>query len=1248
MVHKIGRPGYVSGPGRPNYWNVSFTYKNIQSHNLFIPQRGIQKSFRMNKNDNNALCGALAELSRINVGTFVSFPRQNSNLCFSVKELSGQTVKLQLNCIENKARFMLHARFVETGMVLAEKFKKDGLKVAIKHSDSKRWKTVDLAEVSDILDCVIDTGDKYRLKVTGGSEEARQAAMLDLWLAIKAEEEIDMEVEAAKGHALLAKQAVIYEPNYAAIEDKGEFEGSIYTSGLSHFYAGKMESYAGKLVIWNFYKSFGKIRGLFSATLNIPATKINAIFDYLIANYERRMKIEKNERKKADWYKFVKIFQETRNDLLCEIGDKKEISLDTLDKFLSKLVESKTGRNNRDKENYEMVINYMVKGILDEEMENKMPDMNEPVILCAPSLSMMEADEMPDNVICFLATELRDGSHPYEILNSKGIKTFSVVQAKLDQAYASEKQTVAGLINLDDEKSKCTGQPCSIVVGNQRLWLNVGVPDNMHQNDIRLQNLAEEEDIRALAFNWLPKRKIGGKKDVKIQATIRGYTENMKNEFQQRLPDGIGLYTTENSHIKADKILSEEEMLNDLNNICELSKRVTMRLEDVSSKEAKIRRDEKPLPEIENKDNLSGAAFLLCEEGKERLLKPRLKAALEAHLKWQKEGREIRIMVPYVVNSDQIEQIRAILQECKDEVIKRHIKPDMPQREVELIRESLRIPLGAMLETKEIFTENAKNGGLNCENIARKSDFGSIGLNDLRYSFGEKEGEDVADASVFDPKVIKAINEAVKQHSKFSTSLSVCGKINGNREFLLLNVLGIEDFSVIFDDIRPFSESVRLFRQDELDAMKEKILKASTREEVENIIDAGQKHINERLKDQTINTAGTTGNILRSEAEEARLGRLRSAKIQALARIFNIIKDKETNKEERIISVLVEELRKDELLDIPQPKDITKWLSNELLIISFLDEWLIRNAIGVKCRCTPYIFHRSDDGEVWARAISRGGATGSMSRYYIEDGGIPIIDGKPVHMVNMNYFNEKDKESADKLCELKSTKVQDRFEVTVKVEGQPEENIQLLARRENGHTHYYRKLAAEKLLVARILDGEQTPPSDPSITYYKQEKVSSVFIYDRMRLSELKNIHVKDLKTSIDRDRKNMYYQPEKLEEINPYNINQVLFIKMRALNGKQSYVIVVDNWRDNRSGYQPLLEDESHFKRITQFLGIEADEDEVLMNMILENRKLHSDNEKLSESEKKAVEKRRNLIMLQRKMLKLRKANGQTGPANQ
>jgi len=417
---------------------------------------------------------------------------------------------------------------------------------------------------------------------------------------------------------------------------------------------------------------------------------------------------------------------------------------------------------------------------------------------------------------------------------------------------------------------------------------------------------------------------------------------------------------------------------------------------------------------------------------------------------------------------------------------------------------------------------------------------------------------------------------------------------------------------------------------------------------VENIIDAGQKHINERLKDQTINTAGTTGNILRSEAEEARLGRLRSAKIQALARTFNIIKDKETNKEERIISVLVEELRKDELLDIPQPKDITKWLSNELLIISFLDEWLIRNAIGVKCRCTPYIFHRSDDGEVWARAISRGGATGSMSRYYIEDGGIPIIDGKPVHMVNMNYFNEKDKESADKLCELKSTKVQDRFEVTVKVEGQPEENIQLLARRENGHTHYYRKLAAEKLLVARILDGEQTPPSDPSITYYKQEKVSSVFIYDRMRLSELKNIHVKDLKTSIDRDRKNMYYQPEKLEEINPYNINQVLFIKMRALNGKQSYVIVVDNWRDNRSGYQPLLEDESHFKRITQFLGIEADEDEVLMNMILENRKLHSDNEKLSESEKKAVEKRRNLIMLQRKMLKLRKANGQTGPANQ
>jgi hypothetical protein len=365
-----------------------------------------------------------------------------------------------------------------------------------------------------------------------------------------------------------------------------------------------------------------------------------------------------------------------------------------------------------------------------------------------------------------------------------------------------------------------------------------------------------------------------------------------------------------------------------------------------------------------------------------------------------------------------------------------------------------------------------------------------------------------------------------------------------------------------------------------------------------------------------------------------------------MAKIFNIIKDKEANKEERILSVLMDNLPKDEFLEIPKPNDVTNWLSNEMLIIAFLDEWVIRNAIGVKCRCTPYIFHRSEDGELWARAIPRRGVTGYMSRYYFKDEGWTKVESEDLHMIKVNYFNNKDKETRSTLCVLKPVKgYTDRFEVTVKVEGEPEENIQLIARKENGQTQYYRKLAAEKLLVARILNGEQAVPSDPSIIKSQHEKVSSVFILDRMGLSELKDIHVKDLKTSIDRDRKNMFYQPEKAEEVDPYNINQALFIKMRALNGSQSYVIAVDNWVENKSGYQPLLEDKAHLDRITQFLGIEADEDEVLSNMILDNSKLEQENAKLNEQAKIAHDKRKNLIMMQRKMLRLKKAKNQPNP---
>ena len=1201
--------------------NIMFSYKGITNHNLFMPNRGIQKSFSVSSRIQKALHESLVSINNITVGAVVSYKDQGSALYFNVAEIDGSNAKLQLNYIQHEARSKMSVRWAETMKELSGRFNKAGLKVGIKMGNEATWRQIDIGTALTFTELAIDTGNTYRIKVTGGGVGDRQKALLDLWLAIKAEEDLDMEMEFAKKFkAGEINPPPIYEPNFREILPQDKFSGLVLDCPLSHLDASKTESYHGRLVIWDFYKTFEKARG--ALTPDVSIEKINDIFKYLIVNYGKRSADKTNEIKDAavNYGKrsadktieikdaAVEIFADMQRTLMGEIGDKSEVSVEFLERFFAKIINMFHGRN---KENIEMVVNYFVKGIIGEEdMENAIPNSYEPIILCTPSLTMAEAMNLPANVVCVLASDMREDSHPYQILNGKDITTFAVTGK------------IAEFINSGSEKFANNYQPVSVVVGGRTLWLDVGLPENLHRENMRAQAYFKTEETRSLAFNGLERRIIDGS-EILLQAMVRGDINLLKEEFKLRAPDGIGLFTTETSHIRKKALLTEKEMVEEVNELCEISKRITIRLEDESpmkitpekgtgdaatdtgetasiQEEGESRRDNKRMPGIENQGNLSGAAFLLSEEGQKKLLRPRFEATLTAYLKKKPEGNDIKIMVPFVTDSGQLERIRGVLQECKEQILAEHGKTGKTSRELDLMRDSLRIPLGAMMETKEIFTEGAKEGAYNCENIARRSDFGSIGLNDLRFSFKK--------TTILDPEIVKAISEAVRQFSALSKHLSVCGRIYSNKEFLLLNVLGIRDFSVYLNQIQGFSEAVRLLKQEELDSLKEKILKASTSEEIEKILDEGQKHIIERLRNQAINAA-TTGNDLRKKAEEARLGSIRETKIKVMDTIFHIIRDDKSDKEQRILKVMADELNnkelKDELLEMPKLEDITKWLADEMLVISFLDEWVIRIAMGVKCRCTPYVFCRSDDGELWARAIPRGGDTGSKSRYYIENMAkieVESVKNGKEKLVIVNYFSGKQKEIAQTTSFAKPLNdAGDRFEVKIKEAGEPEETIQFLLKKENGQDVYYRKLTAEKLFAAKVLDGDIPMPHDPSIHKEQYLNVNALFISDRIGLSKRKSIPVEDLKTSIDRDRKNMYYQPKDPEKRTAYNINQSLILKMRSLNGNQSYVIIVDNWLENKKGeFQPLL-DTARLAKVVKFLGIEMEADEMILNHIKE-----------------------------------------------
>ncbi|MFC1560096.1 putative PEP-binding protein, partial [Candidatus Margulisiibacteriota bacterium] len=1197
-----GGIGGTGGVGKANvgsnfaFKKISLSYPGIKMHNLLISQTGIQRSFRLNE---NRLHEAVQKAGAVREGDPILYKDGDDTLCFNVVSMGTQEIKLQLNHIEHKARYMLHLRYAATCKPLNDRLEKSGLGIGIKMKEDKKWRKLDLGKdlPLSIMELGIAKDDVYRIKVTGSaSAEVRQKMLLDLWLTILSEEQLDLEKEAIKQRKEkedeVVQQTGIYEPNFLNINDVNNpegFSGTSLSCRLSHLDQGKMGSYHGRLVVWRFYKNFDRVRHLLQ--MDVKVSRINELFEYLIASYKRREEIELDDMKKLDMQKFIIIFTAIKGKFKGLVGKNNEVAVDALEKLLFE--QRDRAKESRDRENVETIINYLVKGILGEDMENRLSHTKEPVILAAPSMTMIEAMELQDNVYCVLTSDMEQDSHPHTILTAdKGVAVFFV------------KDKIAALIRNEDDEPVEENMAASVVVGNKTLWLNSNLPENMHQDNIRAQGYAETEEVRALAFNRLERRIIGGNV-VAIRATIRSDIDGAKHKFKLYAPDGIGLYTMENAYIRAGKVLNEDELRNIVGQMCDISRLVKIRLVDISPKNDPNRRDEKDIPGIVNENGLGGAEFLVSEEGREKILRPAFRAILKEHIS-RKGQNDIQIIIPYVVRVDQLEKIRDFLQECKEDILGELKKDGMAARELDLTKESMRIQLGTMVETKEILTEDSdgKEGVYTPERLARHSDFGSVGLNDLRKAFGHD--------TILYPDIIKALQETNEQYKRFSKSLATCGKINSDKEFFLLAILGIEDFSVDFSQVRRFSEAVRLLKQEELDGMRKSILKAESSEEIEQILDEGQKHIIERLKEQAIHAA-TTGDHLRKEAEEARLGRIRATKIKTLATVFQILRDNKPDKEERVLGVLADEFGKDSLLEMPQAKDISKWMTNEILVISFLDEWVIRKAINLKCRCTPYIFYRSENGDQWARTIPRGGDTGSRSRYYVEDVGTAKVEGENVRMARVNYFNAQKKVTDQALCVLKPVKSKGSdnvFEINVVVEGQPPETFQVVERRENGQSYLYRKLVAEKLFAANILNEELPLPSHPSISKSKHENVSALFIRDRIGLGDIKGVRIPDLKSSIDRDRQNMYYQPENPEEVNPYNVNQLLFIKMRNHNGSQSYVIAVDNWLENKVKFDRLFEDSEHFEQITQFLGIESEEDAVILSHIADNEALRKENE--------------------------------------
>ncbi len=216
--------------------------------------------------------------------------------------------------------------------------------------------------------------------------------------------------------------------------------------------------------------------------------------------------------------------------------------------------------------------------------------------------------------------------------------------------------------------------------------------------------------------------------------------------------DGIGLFRTEISFIRAERLLSEDEQFSLYSDVIRLmdGRQVTFRLLDIGGDK------ELPFLKISKETNpflgLRGARFLLESTD---VFATQTKALLRLS-----KTEKVRILFPMVIDAAQLERLMSAVREI--------------MLTVEVVKENIEI--GAMFEVP--------SACLQADKIMQKVDFASIGSNDLiQYLFAvDRTNESVSEdynpdhPALWD--VLTILSDAARRHGK---PISICGEMAGRQ-----------------------------------------------------------------------------------------------------------------------------------------------------------------------------------------------------------------------------------------------------------------------------------------------------------------------------------------------------------------------------------------------------------------------------------------------------------------------------------
>ncbi len=275
--------------------------------------------------------------------------------------------------------------------------------------------------------------------------------------------------------------------------------------------------------------------------------------------------------------------------------------------------------------------------------------------------------------------------------------------------------------------------------------------------------------------------------------------------------EGVGLFRTEFLFMERSAMPSEEEQF-------EAYRAVASRLEGrpVIIRTLDIGGDKEiPYMGIEKDENpfLGFRAVRLCLNRKEDIYKPQLRAILRASA-----FGNIKIMIPMVTCIDEVREVKALLEELKQELDEKGIPYN---REIQT---------GIMVETAA--------AALMADVFAKEVDFFSIGTNDLtQYVMSVDRGNEKVSYlySSFNPAVLRSIRHIIACGRKAGIMVGMCGEAASDPMMIpLLLAFGLNEFSMSASAILRTRKLITESSVKELQAVAERAMSFETAKEVED------------------------------------------------------------------------------------------------------------------------------------------------------------------------------------------------------------------------------------------------------------------------------------------------------------------------------------------------------------------------------------------------------------------------------